>query len=140
MRWETALMNGFKGKVHDSQVVSTATTRSQRKAELSNNNKPKRRQRTEADVVEITHDLAELDVLGDCKRIAKSHGVLLRAALGSGRSKCVVDARDAVIEYLCKRFGYSSPECGRLLRMNHATILESLGRTREKASSGASTR
>jgi chromosomal replication initiation ATPase DnaA len=126
-------MNGFKGKVHDSQIVSTATTRSQRKVARSNNNKPQRHQRTDEDIAEITRDLAELDVLEDCKRVSKSHGVLLRAALGSGRSKCVVDARDAIISYLVERFGYSSPECGRLLRMNHATVLESLSRSRDKA-------
>jgi hypothetical protein len=118
-------------KLPEYQSASSTSTRSQKKNN-NNNNRPKRRQRSDADIVAVMHELEQLEVLGECKRLAKVRGVLIRAALGPGRSKCVVDARDDIIAFLVKRFAYSSPEAGRLLRMNHATILGSIQRTKEK--------
>jgi chromosomal replication initiation ATPase DnaA len=96
---------------------------------------PKRSGRTEADINAIAHDLQELEILDEVRHIAKKHGVLLRAALGSSRSQAVVLARDAIIEFLRARFRYSSSEAGKLLRMDHTTVRESARRTRERKTS-----
>ncbi|HTQ43919.1 MAG TPA: hypothetical protein VMI75_14255 [Polyangiaceae bacterium] len=129
---ETELsMNGPHKKVPESQSASSTSKRSQKPSR--NNNKPERRQRTDEDVAAVIRDLDQLEVKGECERIAKARGVLLRAALGPGRSKCVTLARDDIIAFLVKRFAYSSPEAGRLLRMNHATVLCSIERSKARA-------
>ncbi|HYX19747.1 MAG TPA: hypothetical protein VFA98_02770 [Thermoanaerobaculia bacterium] len=124
-------MNGLHKKVPEYQSASSTSKRSRKTAR--NNNKAERRQRTDEDVAEVIRDLDNLEVRKECERIAKARGVLLRAALGPGRSKCVTMARDDIIAFLVKRFAYSSPEAGKLLRMNHATVLCSMHRTKERA-------
>jgi chromosomal replication initiation ATPase DnaA len=127
-------MNGLHKKVPESQSASSASKRSQKPSR--NNNKPERRQRTDEDVAEVIRELDHLEVRAECEKIAKARGVLLRAALGPGRTKCVTLARDDIIAFLVKRFAYSSPETGRLLRMNHATVLCSMHRTKERSGGG----
>jgi chromosomal replication initiation ATPase DnaA len=92
--------------------------------------------RTEEDVAAITRDLEELEVLDECRKLAKKHGVFLKAALGSTRHTSVVRARDAIIEFLDRRFRYSSSEAGKLLRMDHTTVQESRRRTRARKNGG----
>lgn len=124
-------MNGLRKKVPESQSASSTSKRSQKPSR--NNNKPERQQRTDEDVAEVIRELDHLEVRTECEKIAKARGVLLRAALGPGRTKCVTLARDDIIAFLVKRFAYSSPEAGRLLRMNHATVLCSMARSKERA-------
>jgi chromosomal replication initiation ATPase DnaA len=94
--------------------------------------KPKQKKRSEVDINAIARDLQELEILDEVRRLARKHGVLLRAALGSARTKNVVLARDAIIEFLRERFQYSSPEAGNLLRMNHTSVQESMRRTKAR--------
>lgn len=94
--------------------------------------KQKRLPRTEADINAIAHDFQELEILDDVRRLARKHGVLLRAALGPSRSPSIVLARDAIIEFLRGRFQYSCSETAKLLRMDHTTVLASMQRTKER--------
>lgn len=88
--------------------------------------------RSEADIAAITRDLEELEILGEVKTIARKHGVLLRAALSSSRTQTAVLARDAIIDFLRGRFRYSSPETGKLLRMDYTSVQESMRRTKAR--------
>jgi chromosomal replication initiation ATPase DnaA len=90
------------------------------------------KKRSEADVKAIITDLQELEILDEVKHFARKHGVLLRAALGSARNTNVVLARDAIIEFLRGRFQYSSSEMGKLLRMEHTSVQESMRRTKAR--------
>jgi chromosomal replication initiation ATPase DnaA len=125
------MVNGLGRKLSESRAASSTCTRSQKKR-FSNNQKPKRHVRDDKDIAEVTAELERLEVLQECRQICKSRGVLLRAALGAGRSKTVVVARDDIVAFLVQRFGYSSPECGAVLKMNHATVLTSLERTKAR--------
>ena len=67
--------------------------------------------------------------MDEARRIAREHGVLARDLLGASRLPKAVEARDALIVFLKKRFRYSTTEVGRLLKMDHTTVLESNRRT-----------
>lgn len=88
--------------------------------------------RSEEDIDAIVRDLRELEILDDVKRLAREHGVLLRAALSSSRYPSVVLARDAIIHFLKGRFRYSGSETGKLLRMDHTSVEESMRRTKKR--------
>jgi hypothetical protein len=129
---ETELsMNGLRSKVPESQSASSTSKRSQKPSR--NNNKPKRRQHTDEDAVAIIHRLDQLEIKHECEKIAKARGVLLREALGPERTKCVTRARDDIIAFLVERFDYSSPEIGKLLHMDHSSVLYSIKRTKERS-------
>jgi hypothetical protein len=125
--------NGLERKLSESRVTSSTSTQIQ-KRHVKHTKIQKRHQRDEKDIAAVTRDLERLGprVIKDCLRICKARGVLLRAAVGSGRTKTVVIARDDIVAYLSKRFGYSSSEIGAILRLDHSTILCSLARTKER--------
>ncbi len=91
-----------------------------------------KQKRSEADIKAIMSDFQELEILDEVKRLTRKHGALLRAVLGSARHTNVVLARDAIIEFLRERFRYSSSEMGKLLRMDHTTVQESMRRTKAR--------
>lgn len=124
-------MNGPRTKVPESQSASSTSKRSQKPSR--SNNKPKRRQRTDEDAAAVIHRLDQLEVRRECEQIAKARGVLLREALGPERTKCVTLARDDIIAFLVKRFAYSMPEAGNLMRMDHTSIMSSIKRTKARS-------
>lgn len=91
-----------------------------------------KQKRSEADVKAVMRDLQELEVLDEVRGLARKHGALIRAALGSSRHTNTVLARDAIIEFLRERFRYSSSEMGKLLHMDHTTVQESMRRTKAR--------
>lgn len=91
-----------------------------------------KQKRSEADVKAVMRDLQELEVLDEVRHLARKHGALIRAALGSSRHTNTVLARDAIIEFLRERFRYSSSETGKLLRMDHTSVQASMRRTKAR--------
>jgi len=129
-------LTAFDGrKVPESHAVSTEGARRRPHGTGGAKRAPKRL-RTDADAKPIERDLAELGVDEDARRIAREHGALMRDVLGSSRMPKSVAARDALIDFLCKRFRYSTPEVGKLLKMDHSSVLEAKRRHKERTSDG----
>ena len=64
----------------------------------------------------------------EAKRIAKGHGLTLKAMFIPCRAKPYVNARYALMTWLHRERGLSPGEIGRALEMDRTTVLYALGK------------